>query len=201
VEQQLDTGFLRPGPAERAGALAIGAVGLGLGVLLATWGISLLWRYTPPEIRIANPEVTVRQDGPLTVHQDRPFTIQVPGPLKVELPSFPSLPVTPNGEGGGGQVKTPAGDAIKREVTVFSTVDHVGGAVVSGWRYADGRGGVPVSEFCYYSAPSFDGSYKRVDIAHDRIAATIGVGLVPELSQAISKCQWSGAGRRMTLAE
>jgi hypothetical protein len=28
VEQQLDTGFLRPGPAERAGALAIGAVAL-----------------------------------------------------------------------------------------------------------------------------------------------------------------------------
>src|SRR3954462_6536083 len=124
MEQQLDTGFLRPGPAERAGALAIGAVGLGLGVLLATWGISLLWRYAPPEIRIANPEVTVRQDGPFTVQQDRPFTIQPPGPLKVDLPSFPSLPFASNAEGGGGQAKTAAGDVIKREVTVFSTVDH-----------------------------------------------------------------------------
>src|SRR3954464_16072845 len=92
MEQQLETAFLRPGPAERAGAVAIGAVGIGLGVLLAAWGISLLWRYTPPEIRIANPEVTVRQNGPLTVQQDKPFTIQPPAPLKVEIPQHPIPP-------------------------------------------------------------------------------------------------------------
>src|SRR6476469_8565798 len=161
MEQQLETAFLRPGPAERAGALAIGAVGLGLGVLLATWGISLLWRYTPPEIRIANPEVTVRQEGPFTVQQDRPFTIQQPPPIKVELPQAPINPVfpfPPSAAGGpNAPLKTPAGDVIKREVTVFSSVDHAAGAVVTGWKYADGRGGVPFSEFCYYSAPSLDG--------------------------------------------
>jgi hypothetical protein len=168
-------------------------------------GISLLWRYTPPEIRIANPEVTVRQDGPFTVQQDRPFIIQPPAPLKVEMPQLPINPGFPfppsgNNPGPGNQSKTPAGDVIKREVTVFSMVEHGAGTIVSGWSYLDGRGGVPVNEFCYYSAPSFDGSHKRVNVGQDRAPSTVGIGLVPDFNLAFSKCQWSEKGR-LTLAE
>src|SRR5215467_8146639 len=63
--------------------MGVCAVAIGAGTLLAAWGISFLWRYTPPEIaiRIANPEVSVTQNRPLIVEQDGPFTMQQPGPL------------------------------------------------------------------------------------------------------------------------
>jgi hypothetical protein len=57
MEQRLDPTYLRPGLFERTIAMGIGAVGVGTGIFLAAWGISFLWRYTPPEIavHIANP--------------------------------------------------------------------------------------------------------------------------------------------------
>jgi hypothetical protein len=59
MEQRLDPTYLRPGLFERTIAMGIGAVGVGTGIFLAAWGISFLWRYTPPEIavHIANPEL------------------------------------------------------------------------------------------------------------------------------------------------
>ena len=62
MEQRLQAAFLRHGPMERCAAMGIGAVAIGTGILLAAWGISFLWRFTPPEIavRIANPELRVR---------------------------------------------------------------------------------------------------------------------------------------------
>jgi hypothetical protein len=65
MEQRLNAEFLRPGLVERAAA--IGRCGRHWHRdSLASWGISLLWRYTPPEIavRIANPEVRVIQSEP-----------------------------------------------------------------------------------------------------------------------------------------
>jgi hypothetical protein len=56
MEQTLDATYLRPGLVERAMAVGLFAAGIGMGILLATWGISFLWRYTPPEIRIAGPK-------------------------------------------------------------------------------------------------------------------------------------------------
>ncbi|MGC1294563.1 MAG: hypothetical protein WA869_05940, partial [Alloacidobacterium sp.] len=47
--------------------------------------------------------------------------------------------------------KTAAGEVIRREVTVFSNVEHGSGTVVTGWNYRDGSGGVPVQQFCYYT--------------------------------------------------
>src|SRR6266404_2517696 len=154
MEQRLDAAYLSSGPFERAAAVGFCAVAIGAGILLAAWGISFLWRYTPPEIRIANPEVTVTQNEPLTVKQDKPFTIQQPEPLKIEpvevtIKPEPSPVGTTRGPGGE---TTATGDVIKREVTVFRTVTHGAGKVVTGWNYPDGRGGVPVREYCYYTA-------------------------------------------------
>src|SRR5262245_21966560 len=91
MEQRLDATYLRSGPFERAAAIGIVAIAVGTGILLAAWGISFLWRYTPPEIavRIANPEVRVTQSEPFTVTQDKPFILAQPEPLKVEPPSPP----------------------------------------------------------------------------------------------------------------
>src|SRR5262245_28516377 len=167
MEQRLDATYLRSGPFERSAAIGIVAVAIGTGTLLAAWGISLLWRYTPPEIavRIANPEVRVTQSEPFTVTQEKPFTLAQPEPFKVEQPSPPFT------TGAGGDAKTAAGDVIKREVTVFSNVKHGPGIVVTGWNYKDGGGREPVRQYCYYHASNVDRSSTRVDIAFDGVRA------------------------------
>ena len=134
MEQRLDATYLRPGLVERTIAIGIGAVCVGTGILLAAWGISFLWRYTPPEIavRIANPEVHVAQDAPLKVipgqaicgrdSQNRSRSTPQRSLVKVDEPSR-SID-----EGVSTDLKTAAGDVIRREVTVFSNVEHRTGA-------------------------------------------------------------------------
>ena len=122
---------------ERASAIGIVAASIGTGVLLAAWGISLLWRYTPPEI-------VVRQDKPFVLAAPEPLKID-PATLTVKVERAPPLPAS----GVGTDVKTPEGDVIRREVTVFSTVKHATGHVTTGWSYRDGTGGVPVRQYCY----------------------------------------------------
>jgi hypothetical protein len=193
MEQRLDATYLRSGPFERAAAIGISAVAIGTGILLAAWGISFLWRYTPPEIavRIANPEVRVTQSGPLTVTQDKPFVVAQPEPFKVERGELTVKVEQPSPTISGGDTKTPTGDVIRREVTVFSNVKHGPGTVVTGWNYKDGGGRVPVRQYCYYDASNVDNSSTRVDIAFngDR-APHVNALLVPNLEGALAKCQW-----------
>jgi hypothetical protein len=193
MEQRLDATYLRFGPFERAAAVGFCAVAIGAGILLAAWGISFLWHYTPPEIRIANPEIRVVQSEPLTVRQDKPFIVAQPEPLKIE-PGQVTVKVeqqSPATSGVGGNTKTASGEVIEREVTVFSRVRHGPGIVVTGWRYRDGSGGTPMQQYCYYSAPNLDRSSKWVDIASDGVRSPdMDPRLVPDLEGALSKCQW-----------
>jgi hypothetical protein len=194
MEQRLDATYLH-GPVDRAAAAALVAAGLGVGVFLAAWGVSLLWRYTPPEItvRVANPEVHIAQDAPLVVKQDTPFVVAAPNPLKIEQGQLtvkveqpPSL-----SDRLGSNLQTAGGDVIKREVTIFSRVQHGPGGVFTGWNYKDGRDGTPVSQFCYYTARNPDQSSKRVDLAADGVRLPqISLDIVPDVEGAISKCQW-----------
>src|SRR5262249_31150032 len=153
MEQRLDASYLHPGPIERAAAIGIIAVGTGTTVLLATWGISLLWRYTPSVVRIANPEVIITQKAPLEFASL--------GPLKIDPENL--------GKWRGGDAKTRTGDVIGGEVRVFSSVKHGPGSVVTGWNYKDGSSGVPIGQDCYYTAVNPDRSSTRIDIAsnHD----------------------------------
>ena len=125
MEQRLHAAFLRPGLMERAAALGIIAVAMGTGIMLAGWGISFLWRYTPAEmvVRIANPELRVSQSEPLIVTQDKPFVLAKPEPLKVEPGDLTVKvePQSPTTSGVAGDAKTAMGEVIRREVTVFST--------------------------------------------------------------------------------
>jgi hypothetical protein len=176
MEQRLDATYLRPGLIERATAAAIAAAGIGTGIMLAAWGISFLWRYTPPEIpvRIANPEVRLSQPEPLKID---------PAPLVL-----PSLP--PNSHLGP-NASTPKGEVIEREVTVFSSIKHGAGFVTTGWNYRDGSGGVPFQQYCYYIAPNVEGSNTKIDIASVGIRLPqINMSLIPNLEGALEKCQW-----------
>jgi hypothetical protein len=179
MEQRLDGTYLRSGPFERAAAIGISAVAIGTGILLAAWGISLLWRYTPPEIVIRG-----------TVVQEKPFVFE---PLKID-PGQLTLKVEPQSpatSGVAGSTKTSTGDVIEREVTVFSNVRHGPGVVVTGWNYRDGSGGTPVQQYCYYTTPNIDHSSKRVDIASNRVRSpNLDPGLLPDLEGALAKCQW-----------
>jgi hypothetical protein len=185
MEQRFDATYLRPGPFERAATIGISAVAIGIGILLAAWGISFLWRYTPPTIRIANPEIRVTQEKPFILAQPEPFKID-PGQLTVKIEQQP-----PATSGVGGNTKTVTGEIIEREVTVFSNVKHGTGTVVTGWSYRDGSGGVPTRQYCYYTTPNVDHSSKRVDIASNRVrSSNIDAGVVPDLEEALAKCQW-----------
>jgi hypothetical protein len=188
MEQRLNATYLRPGLFERSASVAFSAAGVGLGVLLAAWGISLLWRYTPPTIavRVVNPEVCIVQDRPLAVKQDQPFVLSQPDPLKIERGQ-----VTLKMDQPPTDVQTASGEIIRREVTIFSQVRHATGTVVTGWNYKDGSGGKPVSQFCYYTSENPDRSSTRVDIAVDGTRRLLaGTDLVPDMEGAVSKCQW-----------
>jgi hypothetical protein len=196
MEQRLDATYLRPGLAERTTAIGIGAVCIGTGILLAAWGISFLWRYTPPEIavRVANPELHVTQDSPLKVSQDKPFVVVQSEPLKIDPAKVivrVDEPPRSIDKGVSTDSKTAGGDVIRRGVTVFSNVEHGPGTVVTGWNYRDGSGGEPIQQFCYYTAPNVDHSTKRVDIASNGVRSfDVDAQLVPDLEEALGKCQW-----------
>lgn len=196
MEQRLDASFLRPSPAERGAAIGLAATGIGLAILLGAWGVSLLWRYSPPEIavRVANPELRLKQDAPLKVEQDKPFVLAQPQPLTIDpgqLNITIDQPPTPFVGGRETVEKTADGDVIKREVTVFSAVEHEQGRITTGWNYKDGRDGVPLQQYCYYAASDGRGASMRVDIAVDgaRLFST-AESLVPDLKGALAKCQW-----------
>src|SRR5260370_1075576 len=184
MEQRLDGSYLRAGLVEQATAIGITSVGIGTAVLLAAWGVSLVWRYTPPEIavRIANPEVRVTQNTPLMVTQGKPFTIAPPESLKIDAEDLASRVEQLRRE-----AKTAGGNVISREVTVFSNLNHGPGLVVTGWSYRDGSRREPVRQYCYYTAPKPNGSGTKVDIASNGVRTpNIVVALVPDLVPPLS---------------
>jgi hypothetical protein len=204
MEQQFDATYLRPGIVERAVAVGIAAAGVGTGVLLAAWGVSLLWRYVPPEIavRVANPELRVVQEAPFKVEQDRPFKVEQDKPFVLAQPEPLKInPAKPTSKGdqpspsivdeNDTSAKTASGDVIRRGVTVFWNVNHGPGNVTTGWNYKDGTGGVPVRQYCYYGLLNGDRSMTKVDIASDGTRLPqISASLVPDLEGALAKCQW-----------
>jgi hypothetical protein len=181
MEQHLDATYLKHDLVDRAAATALVAAGLGVGVFLAAWGVSMLWRYTPPKIavRIENPEISIAQSAPLKIE---------PGQLTVKVEQPASLSTS---DRLGANSQAPASDVIKREVTFFSYVQYGQGSVVTGWNYKDGRGGTPVSQFCYYTSRNPDQSSKRVDLAANGVRLPqISLNIVPDVEEALSKCQW-----------
>lgn len=193
MEQRLNMKYLSPCLIERAGAIAIAALGLGIGILIAAWGISRIWHPSLQEIslRIANPEVHLAGNQQITVAQDKPFEITQPEARKSESSG---LSVENRAAGLSRTEKgstTSTGEVIQHEVTLFSTVKHGSGHVASGWTYRDGSGGVPFRQYCYYAAPNVDQSTTKVDLAQNGTRLqTLNASLVPDPDAALGKCQW-----------
>jgi hypothetical protein len=177
MEQQLDATYLRPSFLSMAVALSAASLGVGAAILLGSFGLSLIWRPSPPtsvDLKIINPELKIKQDEPFLFKA-------VEGPTKLELP----IPKSAEPDA------TSYGEVIRQEVIVFSSVTHASGSVVTGWKFPNGSGGVPSGQFCYFIAPNADRSSTRVEIALDaKPLPTEFVARVPEIERALDKCQW-----------
>jgi hypothetical protein len=191
MEQQLDVTYLRPSFVSKAFAISVAAMSIGTSILLIAYGISLIWRPMPAsnvpfEFRIANPDLTVRQE--------KPFVMAPPETPHIDAQAFITRPAqTPNSERptAAGDPQAPREDVIQREVIVFSSIRHAVGSVITGWKYPNGSGRTPSEQFCYYISPNADKSSTKVNIAlNGTPLSETATALVPESEQAIKKCQW-----------
>jgi len=163
VEQRLKTDYLSPCLIERAIAIVLIIVGIGVSVAIAAWGLRVAW---------VHPNIATKE---------RPIASTRPQSVKT-LPADTKI---------SGQDKSSTSDIIRRQVTVFSKIKHLGGTVTTGWIYSDGASQVPTKQYCYYSAVNADLSSTRVDIASDRKPLlNVSTTHVPELEKALTKCQW-----------
>jgi hypothetical protein len=84
-------------------------------------------------------------------------------------------------------------NVISRRVTVFHTIRHANGEILTGWEYENGHAGVPMRQYCYYMVPHSTDKYKssKVDIAYDGSRLPdLDAASIPYLEEALSKCQW-----------
>jgi hypothetical protein len=161
MEQHLDTTYLRSDIFSKSAALSLAVISVGLGALLAGWGISFLWR-------------------PMVL-EHRGCSIISP-PTKMVLPA--TVPEPPKG-------KSISAPAIQEEVVVFWSVKHGSGSVVTGWKFPNGSGRTPTEQYCYYNAPNTDYSSTKIDIAANEAPSTRNVtAQVPDLRDALKKCRW-----------
>jgi hypothetical protein len=161
MEQRLNADYLKPGIIEWAIATALVAVGIGFGISLIL--AALGWR-----------------DSHSVVVQTPPVVIEQPESNKA---------VSRN-EHGKVQEKSSTNEVIRREVTVFWSVNHLNGEVMTGWVYHDGAGRVPTRQFCYYSTRNPDFSIRRVDLALDQKPLSTANSLLPDVEAAFAKCHW-----------
>ena len=100
---------------------------------------------------------TVKLDPDATVKLDQPVSKAEEMKQLKELIERPTPPPSKDG------------NVIKRTVTVFNSVRHGSGDVVSGWEYANGGATRPQRQFCYYRQNA--GAPEQDDVtflAHDR---------------------------------
>ena len=170
MEQQLDSTYLARDYLDRSLAFAIRAIFVGLAILLAAWGISLVWRAAQHSTEV-----------PVVSAEVHPVPLPTPPTTSVKLPP----------EKTSGPIDVEAEPIIRREVTVFTFVRHTTGSVVTGWSYKDGAAAKPIRQFCYFSSPNSDRTRTRVDLAVDRKQLpSINEAAVPNVEDALSKCQW-----------
>lgn len=129
-----------------------------------------------PAMVTLDPNAIVALDPDATVAVERPV-----GTATQTVPDLASQPT-----------KTDDGDVIKREVTVFSSVEFGNGSIYTGWNYANGKAKVPTNQFCYFTHTKSDGSSERIELAQDRQSFPASKKLLRQFDEALSKCIWFG---------
>jgi hypothetical protein len=82
---------------------------------------------------------------------------------------------------------------IKRQVTEFHSIEHGAGEVVSGWQYADGNGGPPLRQYCYYvvNMPETKNESREIAIAvNGQVLPDRAPTSIPDFEDAKAKCHW-----------
>src|SRR5262245_515806 len=201
IETVLDHTYLRPGIVTRAGAIGLAAIGIGAGVLLACYGASFFFTNSKrldaltakvEEIAqrpdrtnevIAKVDDLRREAGKMgagiTAH-----LASLEGSLK-ELKHRPIISDSPDHRG-----KTINGNVITTEVTVFHTVPHDNGSIITGWKYPDGASAnqQPKRQYCLWLGGKLSGGW--VSLAENGVRLpNIGAG-VPRLEDALKECVW-----------
>jgi hypothetical protein len=208
-ETVLDPTFLQPGVVARSGAVALAAVGIGTGVLLACWGTSMFFNSNSKRLDAltAKVEELVRRpdrtdEVVAKLDELRREAGKVGGGITARLASIEGSieeikhrPIIP---GNPGNHEKTNGNVIERQVTVCHTVPHDNGsAVVTGWQYPDGASAdqPPKGQFCYWGSERLGGTTAQATIwlANDgKRLPNIGAG-VPQLENALQKCIWWNA--------
>jgi hypothetical protein len=224
VETQLDHTYLRPGIISRAAALGLAALGVGAGVLLACFGLSFFFQHDSPVVQrldalTAKVETLVQRpdrlgdviaklddlSSSISSKVDQINDASGRSSMASRLASIDERleelkrrpPVISGDTGKGGTIN---GSVIEKEVTVFHTVQHDKGNVVTGWIYPDGASADqrPTSQYCYWSSEPLGGTTGKatVYIATDGTRLPNIASGVPRLGEAMQKCiWWNGAGQ------
>ena len=200
----------------QSAAVGLGAAGLGIFVLLACWSASLFWRDNiksekigalikrteaidaglkdgkseiVTEVRVVGAKVDVlgNKIDALDRHLDT-----IDSDLLSVSKRVAQIDIRKYEPGTHEDPKIHT--IIQREVTVFNNVKHADGFVVTGWKFKDGSATEPYDQFCYYTLKLGDtGVDFKVDIAlNGNSLYTEGVNKVPDIKEALGKCQWYG---------
>ena len=206
TETVLDPTYLRPGIVTRAGAIGLAAIGIGAGMLLACYGASFLLNTNSKrldDLTAKVEELVHRPDRTDEVIRElddlKGEAGKIGGNVTARLASIEGsieeLKRRPIISGNpGAHEKTVNGNIIESEVTVFHTVPHDTGAVMTGWQYPDGASADqrPTRQFCYYRSERLGGTTAQaiISLADDGMRLQhIGAG-VPRLEDAIKECVW-----------
>jgi hypothetical protein len=180
-EQRLVATYLEPDLLERCQSWGLLSLALGAGIFLGCLGA---WLFIKP-----NTKETVRIEVPPVQ------VVKVEVPTPVVQPTAPAPTPDLSGYVRKDQLpqKTQTGEAIKREVTAFSNINHPPGAVVTGWNFKDGtEGALPFDQYCYYRTNTTENQESTtIYLAQNGVSlSSTDQSRVPNYAQALSECQW-----------
>jgi hypothetical protein len=211
--------IVRESSISKGAAVGLGAVGVGVLVLLACWGASFFWKVDngvkerldalikfteaiSTGLKQGKTEIVAKIDsvgskvdalGTKIDSLDRHFDIVDSDLLNVSK-QIATLKLD-IGKYKPGTITDPNKPyVITREVTVFNNVKHDVGYVVTGWSYKDGAATEPYAQFCYYTLQGGEaGTTFRVDLFLDgKRVDNDAVRKIPNYDEAYGKCQWFG---------
>lgn len=128
-------------------------------------------------------KVELAEGGKVGMAEDATVRLAEGGTVKLDG----VLPPAPQPQ----EQKTADGDSIERSLTVFSEVEAVGGDVITGWVFKDGKAGQhPTEQFCYQRTESNELGTTNIHLGHEGSAIPAQQSRVKNFNVLFSKCVW-----------